>query len=1494
VNGVASPFPAAGIYGSSSVTPAYGAGLAGPTTTIPAIGAGSVQSTTSSTPNVSSYLICPDSYAAITSPMIISETSSVNFSSNVDQDFNILLPTGYQFDVTVAPDLQLISSTGAPSNFHNLGGITTNPMWSYSYSSNTLLNIKFNNNNTGTWAPDTKDFIVISGLSIKGISGSAQGSIKWFYGQNVFTNSSTPTFTLATISVQTTVPLLFNNSYWLNNEKLFNSIAPIATPAGAAIDKTVNTIPDNYIDNNFNGQVQLLPDNRSFPANDYLASFFTGSGVSGDLFTLNAVTTGVAFNITMNHTDLSGCVVQNTQQYLVYDHRNPISNKLGTAYPTPPLAGTQQALVNADFPGKASAIASLSLNSNESAGYTLQQLTVDLPSSEFVPRTTTLNTSSQQIISGTAWRKVVQDSILNTSSAPNSWTWDYSSILNAKSPLPSQFTNVYDYFLSPTNSNQNNKYWLGGSLGKIEFTGIYQSTADHAVYTPFKQNVELFVPAVPVVEVLSPTPNYDKADAAPSTSFITSMYSSSGGYPGTATFCEHGGIINISGYPLATAGKSSGSFGLYNYSTYNYAGVIVPSGIITAQTNSRNVVGSSVLGASLTKFTTELVVGATLYDPQGNFIGQIQSITDDQHLTLKANSKILISSPSAFRANKNIPLLLSAPTNAFVDNGNGTMTINPADSTVQNRYKDMLITYMYQDNISPAFGIGYLVIRVTANPVPSFTISSAVANPGPSGVDAFCKDSPIIFNSSKSKLADSLANTIDKYSWGFGDQNATTSNPNTASTALATHTYNTSATFAVTLSLTSHWGCPSLPAIISNSTSQTTYAGSQGNVVVGDIPDPSFSFLGNCVGDPISFTDHSNLQSTNGGTVAISKWTWDFGDSKAGSGATTSHKYTAAGKFAVLLTATTNVAGAHGCQNNLSKNLAQLPLQTPTTTSAYQDYFTSGNGGWIALNADTVQGGSGSWAWGQSSGKKNSVFNSGSSNNLWVTSLSGTITQAEKSSLYSVCLDLTNLPRPMLSYSSFVDLAPNAEGLVLEYSVDNYNITDFKHKFWNVLGSYDRVTGLADGLDWYTAAGLPSSPGDITYNKTAEGWTGTAGQTPEWIYPKHELDEVQSSAAKYATNNSVPPRAVLRFALATLDKTNADAVDGVGIDAVFIGSRTRTIMFENFTTTDGGNATLNKTISLDMDSISSFNKRNVVGTQMVNINYHIGFLGMDPFNLNNPADPSSRALYYNIKTVPYAFLDGVHSPQYGSGSDLFGDWGQRAYDLQTLQLAKADFSATKPPVNNPDGSIEVDVKFTPIIDLPPGTTLQVAVVEEYIKKSQLPSGVSIGTSEDHFEYVLKKMIPNAAGTKFTKTLAQNTLVDAGSFKWIPEKLYSNQLAVVLFLQNENNKEIYQAEIFQHLTAPAPVTAIEPITADQITVYPNPSDQEFTIELPSPAQQSMRLTMANQVGQFTEVGNIGEGESSKKISTQGLAEGVYILQLGSNGNALRTKVIVLHK
>jgi hypothetical protein len=287
--------------------------------------------------------------------------------------------------------------------------------------------------------------------------------------------------------------------------------------------------------------------------------------------------------------------------------------------------------------------------------------------------------------------------------------------------------------------------------------------------------------------------------------------------------------------------------------------------------------------------------------------------------------------------------------------------------------------------------------------------------------------------------------------------------------------------------------------------------------------------------------------------------------------------------------------------------------------------------------------------------------------------------------------------------------------------------------------------------------------------------------------------------------------------------------------------------------------------------------------------------------MDNQSDPGARALYYGVKQVPYAFLDGFHytgvvpstvtDPDL-KNPDLFQYWGQAQYDLNTLQLAQADFNNTY--TVNTDGSVTIDVNFTPLSDLQSGvggTVLQVAVLE---KVAAAPTYGKITTSESSFEYVLKKMLPSAVGTNFTNPIKANVPISAGTFKYTPQKMHSNVLTIVVFLQNETTKVVYQADLSPDQTINPAITGIEPLSADNIKLYPNPADQELTIELPSPATESTSLRMANQLGQFTEFGAFAEGEQKKTISTHALAEGVYILQIGAQDAAVRSKVVVLHK
>ncbi|NJN42490.1 MAG: T9SS type A sorting domain-containing protein [Flammeovirgaceae bacterium] len=283
--------------------------------------------------------------------------------------------------------------------------------------------------------------------------------------------------------------------------------------------------------------------------------------------------------------------------------------------------------------------------------------------------------------------------------------------------------------------------------------------------------------------------------------------------------------------------------------------------------------------------------------------------------------------------------------------------------------------------------------------------------------------------------------------------------------------------------------------------------------------------------------------------------------------------------------------------------------------------------------------------------------------------------------------------------------------------------------------------------------------------------------------------------------------------------------------------------------------------------------------------------------MDNPADPSGRALYYNISETPITRLDG--EPNEVNNAKYFTGWGQQQYNIRTLQLAQADIVIT--PTNNADGSMSIDVSVTPIVDLTDSTVLHVAIMEQDIAKSDLNTtkATMIQTGEDDFEYVLKKMLPSALGTRFTTTLAANTTQNFGPFVWHPDvaKLYNpvNDFAVIAFLQNAETKEIYQAEIVNNVSDPPIVTGLElQNMADRISVYPNPADEVITVLLPGKAGLDIPVQMIDQLGKSIITGMINEGESSKQIDTQNLPSGVYLLQLGgATGKTVTKKVIIVH-
>src|SRR5204863_6233709 len=144
----------------------------------------------------------------------------------------------------------------------------------------------------------------------------------------------------------------------------------------------------------------------------------------------------------------------------------------------------------------------------------------------------------------------------------------------------------------------------------------------------------------------------------------------------------------------------------------------------------------------------------------------------------------------------------------------------------------------------------------------------------------------------------------------------------------------------------------------------------------------------------------------------------------------------------------------------------------------------------------------------------------------------------------------------------------------------------------------------------------------------------------------------------------------------------------------------------------------------------------------------------------------------------------------------------------------------------------------------------VAIIEDQIVIADPKLDITkILTGETHFNFVMKAMLPSAAGiTMADMVIGANTSIKNLVWRPDPTRVYSNKFRVVAFVQNTATKEIYQ-------TAVSPVINISNshnITAvadhdTSIRIYPNPANREFNLTRSTRADHDSRVQIVNQLG-----------------------------------------------
>lgn len=188
----------------------------------------------------------------------------------------------------------------------------------------------------------------------------------------------------------------------------------------------------------------------------------------------------------------------------------------------------------------------------------------------------------------------------------------------------------------------------------------------------------------------------------------------------------------------------------------------------------------------------------------------------------------------------------------------------------------------------------------------------------------------------------------------------------------------------------------------------------------------------------------------------------------------------------------------------------------------------------------------------------------------------------------------------------------------------------------------------------------------------------------------------------------------------------------------------------------------------------------------VSIKYQTAFPGFDPMNQHNPGEVNTRLNYYpGVTGVPTGIIDGEIpdvSPSYAGAPGAF---------TQSMMEDAADVPASF------DIEIDYTVSYSELVVNATATCTQaasgdlkfrIAVVEREIIFDSPPGS----TNEFEFYNVMKKMLPSAAGQTMESAYAVGEEYSTTQ-SWNLANVYDlEELAVIVFVQNDDNKEVLQA------------------------------------------------------------------------------------------------------
>ncbi|GAA0195650.1 hypothetical protein GCM10009122_59880 [Fulvivirga kasyanovii] len=637
-------------------------------------------------------------------------------------------------------------------------------------------------------------------------------------------------------------------------------------------------------------------------------------------------------------------------------------------------------------------------------------------------------------------------------------------------------------------------------------------------------------------------------------------------------------------------------------------------------------------------------------------------------------------------------------------------------------------------------------------------------------------------------------------------------------------------------------------------------------VNVGENPVAEFSFAESCATGTLSFIDESQ-----GGIVpkdTVNQWLWSFNDpGSADSSAQTNpfYAFSEPGIYDVKLKVLTSV----GCSDSIVHSVATYTYPPiDFSKKIYFEGFEQGAAGWISTTeTEQANGLANNSSWRLTIPEGDLINETQTGNHTWVTSNTATAAynDNEDSWVESPCFNLNLWDRPKVEMDIWYN-TEKFEGATLQYAIKGETLSAANTK-WETVGS------IGSGIEWFNSTGISAAPGG-----QALGWEGSVSG---WKSAKISLDGVKEKAA------GQPVRFRIAFASLDLGDNRENKFDGFAFDNFAIRERNRMVVLEHFTNVNAAN---NEKENTYIDNFAAARP-----AEVIKIEYHTDFPGLDPVNKLNTADPSAHALEYGISEVPRTVMDGTYGVYHRNDPFSTDSWGEDVYTKRAnidapFNLTISDNIITGGEnTDNPGGSLKIEVTLT---KNPTADTISSPLVLEIgiLQKSLEANGRT-------YHNVLRKLLPNAAGNYIYGDWLPNDIsrTETVTQYWSPDFMYdpADTFLIVAYvhdthLSKTRTKEIYQGAYKQINILPptASVTGLNNGTNQSFKIYPNPSKGDAVLVFDQPLIEDSPINVYSSTGLQIYEGNITKGATSFKIPLESCPEGLYIVSFYAQGRIIR--------